>query len=119
MVNDLDYKYGRREKRYRRSYYIDNSLLSQLENLSKIYRAGVPDFINDSVEDLIQSKNIEVYERDESELSIKYTVLMRESNLQGLEDLNKRYGVSLSKLVNIAIRKKYNKICDKTGHGTF
>ena len=39
-------KYGIREKTYRRSYYIDNTLLSQLENMSKIYRATIPDFIN-------------------------------------------------------------------------
>ena len=110
MVNYLDYKYGRREKLYRRSYYIDNSLLTRLEVLTKIYRAGVPDLINDSVEDLIKTAHITIYERDEAELSIKYTVLMRESNLRGLEGLNKRYGISLSKLVNIAICRKYHHV---------
>lgn len=102
-------KYGKREKTFRRSYYIDNTLLTQLEDLSKIYRARVPDFINDSVEELIKTENIEVYEKDKSELSIKYTVLMRDSNLQGLDDLTQRYGISLSKLVNIAIRNMLNK----------
>lgn len=97
-------KYGKRERTYRRSYHIDNTLLTKLEELSKIYRAGIPDFINDSVEMLIQTENINVYDRAEDELSIKYTVLMRESNLQGLEALNSRYGISLSKLVNITVR---------------
>ena len=101
-------KYGWREKVYRRSYYIDNILLTQLEDLSKIYRAKIPDFINDSVEELIKTENIEVYNKAEGELSIKYTVLVRKSNLKGLEDLNKRYGISLSKLVNIAIRNLLN-----------
>ena len=96
-------KYGKREKTYRRSYYIDNTLLTQLENLSKIYRATIPDFINDSIEELIKTKDIKIYGRAEDELAIKYTVLVRESNLNGLEILNKRYGISLSKLVNIAI----------------
>jgi len=76
--------------------------------LSKIYRAKVPDFINDSVENLIKTENIEVYDRDKNELSMKYTVLMRESILQGLDDLSERYGISLSKLVNIAIRNILN-----------
>ena len=40
------------------------------------------------------------------------TVLMRVSNFKGLEDLNKRYGVSLLKSINIGIRKRYN-------HGSF
>ena len=89
---------------YRRSYYIDNALLTELEELSKIYRARVPEFINDGVELLIKTENIVVYDRDKNELSIKYTILMRESCLKGLDDLAKRYGISLSKLVNIAIR---------------
>lgn len=97
-------KYGKREKTYRRSYYIDNTFLTKLEELSKIYRAGIPDFINDSIEELIKTKDIKLYDPAEGELSIKYTVLVRESNLKGLENLNKRYGISLSKLVNIAIR---------------
>lgn len=103
-MNLFAHKYGKREKTYRRSYYIDNTLLTKLEELSKLYRAKIPDFINDSIEELIKTKNIELYDKDETELSIKYTVLIRESNLKGLEDLNRRYGVSLSQLVNIAIR---------------
>jgi len=83
-------------------------LLSQLEELSKIYRAKIPDFINDSVELLIKNENVEVYDRDKNELSVKYTVLVRESVLQGLDDLTQRYGISLSKLVNIAIRNMLN-----------
>lgn len=108
IMSYFENKYGRREKVYRRSYYIDNILLTQLEDLSKIYRAKIPDFINDSVEELIRTENIEVYNKAEGELSIKYTVLVRKSNLKGLEDLNKRYGISLSKLVNIAIRNLLN-----------
>ena len=102
-------RYGKREKMYRRSYYIDDALLTQLEELSKIYRATIPDFINDSAELLVQTENIEVYARNKSELSLKYTVLMRESVLTGLEGLSQRYGISLSKLVNIAIR---NMLCN-------
>lgn len=107
-MKSFDDKYGKREKTYRRSYYIDNTLLTQLENLSKIYRAKTSDFVNDSVEELIKTENIKIYEKDDGELSIKYTVLMRESNLQGLEDFARRYGISLSKLVNIAIRNMLN-----------
>ena len=104
----FDNKYSKREKTYRRSYYIDSSLLTQLESLSKIYRARVSEFINDSIEELIISENIKVYERDKSELSVKYTVLVRESNLQGLDELCRKYGISVSKLVNIAIRNIIN-----------
>ena len=102
-MNFLEEKYGRQEKTYRWSYYINDTLFAQLEELSMIYRTKISELINDSVEILVQSKNIEVYKRAKNELSIKYTVLMRESALDGLEDLSGRYGISLSKLINIAI----------------
>jgi hypothetical protein len=101
-------KYGKREKMYRRSYYIDDGLLTRLEELSKIYRAKIPSLINDSIEQLIQTENLKIYDKDKNELSIKYTLLVRESILQGLDDLTQRYGISLSKLVNIAIRNMLN-----------
>ena len=107
-MNQFEDKYGKREKTYRRSYYIDNTLLTRLEELSKVYRAKVPDFINDGAELLIKTENVKVYDKDKNELSLKYTVLMRESVLKGLEDLSQRYGVPLSKLVNIAIRNMLN-----------
>ncbi len=107
-LNYFEGKYGKREKMYRRSYYIDSSLLGQLENISEIYRVNVPELINDSIEELIKTGDVQVYMRPEGELSIKYTVLIRESNLNGLEIFNKRYGISISKLVNIAIRNILN-----------
>lgn len=107
-MNFFDDKYRKREKTHRRSYSIDSSLLTQLESLSEIYCARVSAFINDSIEELIKSEDIKIYERDESELSIKYTVLVRESNLQGLNELCRKYGISVSKLVNIAIRNALN-----------
>ena len=81
-------KYGRREKMYRRSYYIDNTLLTQLEELSKVYRVKIPELVNDGVETLVKTENIEIYKRTENELSMKYTVLMRESILNILDNLS-------------------------------
>ena len=75
-------------KNIQTKYYIDNTLLTQLEKLSKVYRVKIPELVNDSVETLIETENIEVYKRAENELSIKYTVLMRESILDGLEKLS-------------------------------
>ena len=103
-MNYFDNKYGKREKTYRRSYYIDNGLLTQLEELSKLYRAKTPDFVNDSIEMLLETEDIKLYDKGKNELSVKYTLLVREGVLQGLDDLNQRYDIGLSKIVNIAIR---------------
>ena len=96
--------FKKRENKIRRNYEIEDSLYSRLEELSKIYDASVTDLFNECLSNLIQTENIQLYEKDSSEISVTHTLLIRESNLSGLEKLKEKYGVSIFKLVNIAIR---------------
>jgi len=100
----LDCKFNKREKKYRRNYEIDDTLYCGLEELSLVYDASVADLINASLEHLIDNENIRLYEKNKSEIAVTHTVLIRESNLTGLEKLKEKFGVSIYKLVNIAIR---------------
>jgi len=100
----IDKRFQRREKKHRRNYEIEDKLYTKLESLSKIYDASVPDLINASVEYIIETENIAVYQKDEHEITPVHTIWMRESNLTGLEHLKAKYGVSIYRLVNIAIR---------------
>ena len=70
------------KKTYRRGYYIDNTLLTQLEDLVNLSCKNT-DFVNDSIEELIKTTISKINDRADGELSIKYTVLIRESNLKG------------------------------------
>jgi len=54
-------------------------------------------------------KNIVLYEKSEGERTAPHTILIWESNVEGLEKLNTKYGVSIRKLVNIAIRNVFEK----------
>jgi len=106
----IDERFQKREKKYRRNYGIEDTLYTELEHLSKVYDASIPDLINASIEYLIETENVAVYEKDEHEIMPVHTVWMRESNVTGLENLKARYGVSIYKLVNIAIRNVLNEI---------
>ena len=106
----IDKRFQQREKKHRRNYEIEDRLYTELENLSKIYDASVPDLINASVEYLIETENIAVYKKDKYEITPTHTILMRESNLVGLEELKAKYGVSIYRLVNIAIRNVLQEI---------
>ena len=104
MNQYFDTKFERKEAVYRRNYDIDESLYSQLEELSKYYAAYVTDLINASIKKLIQTEKIALYEKRRDVLSIRHSLLVKESNLKGLDKLKDKYGVSISKLVNIAIK---------------
>jgi len=102
--------FKKREKKIRRNYEIDDSLYSKLEELSKVYDASVADLINECLSNLIQSENVQLYEKDRGVLPVTHTLMIRESNLSGLEKLKAKFGVSIFKLVNIAIRNVLNEL---------
>ena len=100
----FDNVFRKRENKIRRNYEIEDNLYSKLEELSKVYDASVTELINECLSNLIETENIVLYQKDDNELPVTHTLLVRESNLLGLERLKTKYGVSISKLVNIAIR---------------
>ena len=104
----FDIAFRKREPKIRRNYEIEDSLYSKLEALSKVYDASVAELINACLANLIETENIILYKKDDNEILVTHTLLVRESNLSGLEKLKTKYGVSIYKLVNIAIRNVLN-----------
>ena len=104
----FDRVFKKRENKIRRNYEIEDSMYSKLEEYSKEYDASIADLINECLSHLIQTENIRLYEKNRNEISVTHTLLIRESNLSGLEQLKEKYGVSIFKLVNIAIRNVLN-----------
>ena len=106
----FDHAFKKRENKMRRNYEIEDSLYIRLEELSKVYDASVAELINECLTELIKSENIQLYEKDSAALMVTHTLLIRESNLSGLEKLKEKYGVSIFKLVNIAIRNALSEL---------
>lgn len=69
-----------------------------------IYDASISKLVNACIDELIETENVKLYPRESGELYIKHSLLLRRYSLNNLEDLKQKYGVSVYKLVNIAIK---------------
>ena len=97
-------KFHKRENLISRSLDIDEELYTKLEELSKnVYDASISKLVNVSIERLLETENIQLYER-KNKLYVSRSFLIRESLLEGLYDLKDKYRISICLLVNIAIR---------------
>ena len=97
-------RFYKKENLISRSLDIDEELYVKLENLSKnVYEASISKLVNASIEKLIETEKILLYER-KNKLYVSRSFLIRESLLDGLYNLKDKYRVSICLLVNIAIR---------------
>ena len=86
----------------KRRIEIYTDLYEELQDLTKIYDASVNDLVNISILKLIENKNIKIYE-PHSNLREYHSFSIRESLYRQLEELKRKYKLSITQLVNIAI----------------
>lgn len=97
-------KFYKREKLVSRTLDIDEELYFELERLSnEVYDASISKLVNAAIENLIDTENIQIYERKKTSY-VSRSFLIRASFLDGLYELKKKYRVPIYLLVNIAIR---------------
>lgn len=99
-------KFYRKEKLISRTLEIDEELYNKLEFLSKeIYDASISKLVNAAIEDLLETEDIQIYKRKNNSY-VSRSFLIRDSLLEGLYELKKKYRVPIYLLVNIAIRNE-------------
>lgn len=103
----LEKYFWNKEKKVKRNYEIEDSLFELMVNATNIYDASIADIFNACVKELIASENINIYAASETDIYTAHTFYLLESNMIGLEKLNSKYGVSIRKLVNIAVRNAF------------
>ena len=97
-------RFYKKENLINRSLDIDEELYYELEYLSKnVYEASISKLVNASIERIIEDEKIQVYER-KNKSYVSRSFLIRESLIEGLYALKKKYRVSICLLVNVAIR---------------
>ncbi len=97
-------RFYKKENLISRSLDIDEELYEELEKLSKkVYEASISKLVNASIEKIIETENIQLYER-KNKSYVSRSFLIRESLLEGLYTLKEKYRISICLLVNIAIR---------------
>lgn len=100
----LDRRFDKKESKLKRNYEIDDTLYQRLQEQARLYDATLTDLINVCIQQLIETENITLFEQARHDASSTHSLSIRESNLAGLENLKDRFGVSIYKLVNIAIK---------------
>ena len=101
-----------KEKWVKKSVEIEGKLYDRLKEIAaNEIDASVNKIIDACINDLELDEKIVIYKREANDLDVGRSVMIRESMYKKLEDMREKYGVSVSKLVNIAIRdglKKYD-----------
>lgn len=97
------------EKLIRKTVEIDNDLYDKLSEILKgKYNTSVNMLINASIEELIKTENINLYAKEDKYSTMKRSLLIKESFSNGLNKLKEKYNISISKLINMAIKNAVN-----------
>lgn len=98
-------RFWKKDNLLKKTITIDNSLYEKLAEIAKNeYQASTNQLINGCIEELIKTKNIKIYAKEQGELSIQHSLLIRETLFNELEKMRDKYNLSIYKLVNIAIK---------------
>ncbi|MCI8482147.1 MAG: hypothetical protein HFJ27_03560 [Clostridia bacterium] len=98
-------RFWKKDNLLRKTIVIDNSLYEKLNEMAQnCYHTSTNQLINGCIEELIKTKQINIYAKPEGELSIKHSLLIRETLFNELEKMRDSYNISIYKLVNIAIK---------------
>ncbi|MGN1326655.1 MAG: hypothetical protein ACI4VQ_01000 [Clostridia bacterium] len=98
------WRFYKRENMISKTLNIDENFYCELERLSDtVYDASISKLVNASIEELLNTEKIEIYKRERTN-QVTRSFLIRESLLDGLYELKRKYMISINLLVNIAIR---------------
>lgn len=100
------YRFYPKEKWINRNIEIEDSLYSELKNISEnILDASINKLIDSCVENFkIENEQIIYYKKPKDEITIARSIRLRESMWNKLDELKNDYDISLYKLINMAIK---------------
>ncbi len=105
----LDKYLLKKEKTIRKKIDIDSSLYEELTKLAnKVYDASINKIVNVAIIELINTNEINVYRKKDNDISEAHSFLIRESSYKELEEMRVKYGISIYRLINIAINNALN-----------
>ena len=94
-----------KEKWVKKSAEIEGKLYDRLKEITENeLDASVNKIIDACVDDLKLEDKVVIYKKDKNEINVARSIIVRESVYKKLEDLREKYGISISKIINIAIK---------------
>ena len=98
-------KFSKKEKWVKKSVEIEGKLYDKLKEISyNDLDASVNKIIDACVDDLQLEDRVIIYRKEKDEINVARSIIIRESIYKKLEDLREKYGISISKIINIAIK---------------
>ena len=98
-------KFNKKEKWVKKSAEKEGNLYDKLKEISdKELDASINKIIDACVDDLKLEDKVVIYKKEKDEINVARSIIIRESIYKKLEDLREKYGISISKIVNIAIK---------------
>ena len=98
-------RFYKKEKWIRKSTEIEGYLYDRLKEISsKELDASVNKIIDACVDNFKFKKKLVIYKKPKNDIDVARSIIIRESVYKKLEDMREKYGISISKLINIAVR---------------
>lgn len=95
---------------------IESSLYDEIEYLCEnVYDASISKMINACIDELIKTEDVKLYPKESNELFTKHSIILRKNSLNELEKLKDKYGISVYKLIHIAIKNVLIEYKDEKG----
>ena len=102
-----------KEKWVKKSAEIEGKLYDRLKEITeKELDASINKIIDACVDELKLEDRVVIYRKEKNEINVARSIIVRESVYKKLADLREKYGISISKLINSAIKaglEKYDK----------
>ena len=99
-----------KEEWVKKSTEIESSLYDRIKEISSNeLDASVNKIIDACIDEFNIDDKIVVYKKNKGEINIARSIIIRESMYEKLEDMREKYGISITKLINIAIKEGIDK----------
>lgn len=93
----------------KKSINIEDKLYMKLKELiTKEYDATISDIINVCVEDYVEKNKPTYYEKPKKETVTYRSIMIRTENLNALKAMQRKTGISVTRLINTAIKEFIN-----------
>lgn len=110
-MSAIDRLYNINNRTTKKSVNIDDSLYKKLIHFTQNkFDATVSDLINVAIEDYAEKSNPAFYGKPENESVTYRSIMIREDNIEWLSKASRKTGISITRLVNAAIKEFINKV---------
>ena len=113
-MSAIDRLYSSTNKTIKKSINIDDSLYKKLMKFTKKnYDATFSEVINVCIEEYIYENKPYFYEKPENETVTYRSIMIRKENLSNLQKLHKKTCISVTRLLNCAVKEFLDKYDNK------